>query len=156
MTFSYSLGILNCLCHSPVNFSKGSMESFFACAHFCPIYGEVTLQCQNFTFMNGSDVNWGGRVVKSDMHTVCIIFIFYSLTLLSNMCPVYWLHFNADCCIIFLAYTSCLLQVVLFIAFPVFILQTTALGFPCCTHRLLVDMCFISFILAHLLLLSWI
>jgi len=31
------------------------MESFFICAHFCPAYGEVTLQCQNFTFMNGSD-----------------------------------------------------------------------------------------------------
>ena len=31
------------------------MESFFACAHFCPTYGEITLQSQNFTFMNGSD-----------------------------------------------------------------------------------------------------
>jgi len=55
MTCSYSLGILNCLYHSPVNFSKGSTESFFTCAHFCPTYGEVTLQSQNFTFMNGSD-----------------------------------------------------------------------------------------------------
>ena len=49
------LGILNCLYYSPVNFSRGSMESFFTCAHFCPTYGEVTLQCQNFTFMSGSD-----------------------------------------------------------------------------------------------------
>jgi len=31
------------------------MESFFTCAHFCPTYGQVTLQSQNFTFMNGSD-----------------------------------------------------------------------------------------------------
>jgi len=30
------------------------MESCFTCAHFCPTYGEVTLQSQNFTFMNGS------------------------------------------------------------------------------------------------------
>jgi len=29
------------------------MESFFTCAHFYPMYGEVTLQCQNFTFMSG-------------------------------------------------------------------------------------------------------
>jgi len=28
------------------------MESFFTCALFCPTYGEVTLQCQNITFMN--------------------------------------------------------------------------------------------------------
>ena len=55
MTCSNSLGILNCLCHSPVNFSKGSMESFFTSAHFCPVCGEVILQCQNFTFMNLSD-----------------------------------------------------------------------------------------------------
>jgi len=41
--------------NSSVNFSKESMESFFTCAHFCPMYGEVTLQCQNFTFRNGSD-----------------------------------------------------------------------------------------------------
>jgi len=31
------------------------MESFLSCTHFCSAYGEVTLQCQNFTFMNGSD-----------------------------------------------------------------------------------------------------
>jgi len=31
------------------------MESFFTCVHFCPTYGEDPLQCQNFTFMNGSD-----------------------------------------------------------------------------------------------------
>jgi len=31
------------------------METFFTCAHFCPTYDEVTLQCQNFTFMRGSD-----------------------------------------------------------------------------------------------------
>ena len=43
------------LYHSPVNFNKGGIESFFTCAHFCPTYGEVTLQCQNFTFMHGSD-----------------------------------------------------------------------------------------------------
>jgi len=55
MACSYSLEILNCLCHSPVNFSKGSMESFLACPHFCPVYGEFTLQYQNFTFKNGSD-----------------------------------------------------------------------------------------------------
>jgi hypothetical protein len=36
------------------------MESFFTCAHFCPTYGEVTLQCQDFTFMNGSD---GGELM---------------------------------------------------------------------------------------------
>ena len=46
---------MNCLYHSPVNFRKGRMESFFTCTHFCPMYGEVTLQCQNFSFMNGSD-----------------------------------------------------------------------------------------------------
>jgi hypothetical protein len=44
-----------CLYYSPVNFSKGNMGSSFPCAHFCPTYGEVTLQCQNFTFMNWSD-----------------------------------------------------------------------------------------------------
>jgi len=31
------------------------MESFFTSAHFCPVCGEVILQCQNFTFMNLSD-----------------------------------------------------------------------------------------------------
>ena len=46
--------------HSQVKFSKGSTESFFTCARFCPTYGEVTLQCQNFTFMNGSD---GGELM---------------------------------------------------------------------------------------------
>jgi len=53
--WSYSLGMLNFLYHSPVNFSKGSMESFFTCAHFCPTYGEVTPQFQNITFMNLSE-----------------------------------------------------------------------------------------------------
>jgi hypothetical protein len=36
--------------------------------------------------------------------------------------------------------------VVVFIAFPVVIVRTVALGFPCGTHRLLVDMRFISLI----------
>jgi len=36
--------------------------------------------------------------------------------------------------------------VIVFITFPVFIVQTVALGFTCGTHRLIVDMCFISFI----------
>jgi len=88
MTCSYSLGILNCLCHSPVNFNKASMESFFACAHFCPVYGEVTLQCQNFTFMNGSDdgeLTGQSHEILYANHLLCIIFIFYSLTPLSNM-----------------------------------------------------------------------
>jgi hypothetical protein len=40
--------------YCPVNFSKGCMKSFFTCAHFCPTYDEGTLQCHNFTFMNGS------------------------------------------------------------------------------------------------------
>ena len=31
------------------------MESFSTFAHFCPTYGEVPLQCQNFTFMNVSE-----------------------------------------------------------------------------------------------------
>ena len=38
---------------------------------FCPIYGEFTLQCQNKTFMNESDV--GELRVQSheiDMHTI--------------------------------------------------------------------------------------
>jgi len=97
MTCSYSLGILNCLCHSPVNFSKGSMESFFTCAHFCPMYGEVTLQCQNFTFMNGSDdgeLRGQSCEIWYAYQLLCIIFIFYSLTPFSNVCPVYWmLHY---------------------------------------------------------------
>jgi hypothetical protein len=49
------IGDINCLYHSPVNFSKGSMESYFTCTHFCPAYREVTLQCQYLTFMNGYD-----------------------------------------------------------------------------------------------------
>jgi len=31
------------------------MEIYFPCGHFCLMYGEVVLQCQNCTFMNGSD-----------------------------------------------------------------------------------------------------
>jgi len=102
----YSLGMLNCLYHSPVNFSKGGMESFFTCAHFCPTYGEVTLQCQNITFMNGSDdgeLRGQSHEIWYAYHLLCIIFIFYSPTPFINMCPVYWLHFDASCCIIFLA-----------------------------------------------------
>jgi len=79
----YSLGMLNCLYHSPVNFSKGSMESFFTCAHFCPTYGEVTLQCQNITFLNGSDdgeMKGQIREIWYAYHLFCIIFIFYLLT----------------------------------------------------------------------------
>jgi hypothetical protein len=30
------------------------MEIPFPCAHFCPAYGEVVLQFQNSTFVNGS------------------------------------------------------------------------------------------------------
>jgi hypothetical protein len=56
------------------------MESFFTCAHFCPPYGEVTLQCQNITFMNGSDdgeLRGQCHEIRYAYHLFCIIFIFY-------------------------------------------------------------------------------
>ena len=105
----YSLGMLNCLCHGPVNFNKGSMESF-TCAHFFPTYGEVTLQCQNITFMNGSDdceLRGQSHELRYAYHLLCITFIFYLLTQFINMCTVYWQSFDADCCIIFLANIYC-------------------------------------------------
>jgi len=42
------------------------MEIFLTCAHFCPTYGEVTLQCENFTFKNGSD---GGELMGQSHET---------------------------------------------------------------------------------------
>jgi hypothetical protein len=84
--------MLNCLCHSPVNFFKGSMENLFTCAHFCPAYGEVTLQCQNITFMNGSDdceLRGQSHELRYAYHLLCITFIFYLLTPFINMRPVY-------------------------------------------------------------------
>jgi hypothetical protein len=42
------------------------MESFFTCAHFCPTCGDVTLQCENFTFKNGSD---GGELMGQSHET---------------------------------------------------------------------------------------
>jgi len=73
---------MNCLYHSPVNFSKGSMESFFTCAHFCPTYGKVTLQCQNFTFMNGSD---DGNLMGQS-HEIWYVYHLLSIILYS----IYW------------------------------------------------------------------
>ena len=65
------------------------MESLFICANFCPTYGEVTQQFQNFTFMNVSDEG----ELREQSCEICyafnflsIIFIFYSPTPFSNMC----------------------------------------------------------------------
>ena len=80
----YSLGMLNCLYHSPVNFSKRSMESFFTCAHFCLTYGEVTLQCQNITFMNGSD----GGDLRGQSHEIWYAYHLLCIILYS----IYWHH----------------------------------------------------------------
>ena len=117
-----------------------SVKCFFSCIHFCPIYGYVTLQCKNFTFVHGSD----NDEVRGQSHEIimCIPFtqhnyILYLLTCYSNMCPVYQLCCGAEFCIIFTMYTTCHMQVVVLLALPVLIFHIVALiGFPCCTHRL--------------------
>jgi len=58
----------------------------------CPTYGEGTLLCQNFTFMNGSDdakLRRQSREIWYAYHLLSVTFIFYLLTPFSNMCPVY-------------------------------------------------------------------
>ena len=49
------------------------MESYFTCTHFCPAYGEVTLQCQYLTFVNGSDDGELSREISYAYHLLGII-----------------------------------------------------------------------------------
>ena len=128
------------------------MESFFTCAHFCPMYGEVTLQCQNFTFMNGSDdgeLRGQSCEIWYAYQLLCVIFIFYSLTPFSNMCPVYWLlHYLthlALCRWLILLHFLCSWCVLLHLV-----------SLAALTGYLLTCVSFLSLYLAHLLLLSWI
>jgi len=67
----------------------------------------------------------------------------YLLTPSSN------LHFGVDCCIIFLAYTSCICRWFCSFHFPCSYCKLLhSVGFPCCTYRLLVYMRFIYFIVS--------
>ena len=56
-----------------MNFSKESMESYLTSTHFCSAYGEVTLQCQYLTFMNGSDYGELSHEISFAYHSFGII-----------------------------------------------------------------------------------
>jgi hypothetical protein len=43
-----------------------------SCTHFCPSYGEVALQCEDFTFMDGYDSD-GKRGLSLEI-MMCILF----------------------------------------------------------------------------------
>jgi len=50
------------------------MKCSVTCTHFSPTYGEVTLLCQNFTFMHGSD-NDEVREQRGELNDVHIIYV---------------------------------------------------------------------------------
>jgi hypothetical protein len=138
------------------------MESSFPSAHFCPTYGEITLQCQNFTFMNGSD---DGEVRGQSCE------IWYACHLLSIILySIYW-HSSVICvlctdCILVLtvAYLSSL-HVLPFVGGYIHSIScvhsadcfTYLVFLVALTGYLLTCVSFLSLHLAHLLvLLSWI
>jgi len=49
------------------------MESYLTSTHFCSAYGEVTLQCQYLTFMNGSDDGELSHEISFAYHSFGII-----------------------------------------------------------------------------------
>ena len=128
------------------------MKCFFTSTHFCPTYGEVILQCQNFAFiMHGSDyAKWEG----SHEITMCIPFtynfrLYWHPTIICVLCIDCILVLTS---IIFLVYTSCHLYVVVFFSLPVLILQTcTQMAFHLAvTGYLLTYVSFILLCLVHL------
>jgi hypothetical protein len=82
-------------------------KSFFTCAHFCPTYGEVTLQCQDFTSMDGSGAGERGQSLENMM---CIPFTEHNFILYSFVHSVGFCTHTLlfDVCFIFLI-VSCLL-----------------------------------------------
>ena len=151
---------MNRLYRSLVNFSKGSMECFFACAHFWPTCGEVTLRCQNFTFMTGSDdyeLRGQNCAIWYAYHLLCIIL--YS---------IYWQPFSNMSCVLtafwcWLNYLSSL-NILPFVGGCIHCIFCVHSA-DCCTYLvflvaltdyLLTCVSFLSLYLAHLLvLLLW-
>ena len=66
----YSLGMLNCLCHGPVNFNKGVWK--VPPVHIFVPHMEKSLCIVRIShlWMGLMIVNWGGRVMNLDMHII--------------------------------------------------------------------------------------
>jgi hypothetical protein len=161
------------------------MEIFFACAHFCPTYGEVfffylgpsclssrstsalkaycaygevTLQCQNFTFMSGSD----DGELRGQNCEIWYAYILLSITLYS----VYW-HPSVMCVLVLTAFwcwlLHCLpcLHILPFVGVCIHWISCVHIA-DCCTYLVFLVtfthylLTCVSMYLAHLLVLLWI
>jgi hypothetical protein len=129
-----------------------SVQCFFTCAHFCPTYSEVTLPCQNFTFMQSSD----DREMRGKSREIWCAYYLLSIIL----CCIYW-HPSIMCvlcidCILVLTVASSSMLTRLAICSWLYSLHffcsycglLHSTGFPCCTHRLLVHI--VAFLLLYL------